>query len=113
MAFHVYIIQSVKDGSLYIGHTQDLHRTYTNGLNSIMIKIEKHIHQNVVHGNCSTMKNFRHEAWPSGANVFLNLMPVLMRRNYLPAYPEKTRNISFSAAPGAGRRFKSCRPDLL
>ncbi len=26
MAFYVYIIQSVKDGSLYIGHTQDLHK---------------------------------------------------------------------------------------
>jgi putative endonuclease len=25
MAFYVYIIQSVKDGGLYIGHTQDLH----------------------------------------------------------------------------------------
>ena len=24
MAFYVYIVQSVKDGSLYIGHTQDL-----------------------------------------------------------------------------------------
>jgi putative endonuclease len=25
MAFYVYIIRSVKDGGLYIGHTQDLH----------------------------------------------------------------------------------------
>jgi predicted GIY-YIG superfamily endonuclease len=26
MAYHVYILKSVKDGSLYIGHTQDLEK---------------------------------------------------------------------------------------
>ena len=78
-----------------------------------MIKIEKLIRQSVVPGRCYIMRSSRLAAWLCNVSDFLNLVPVLMRKNCLPAFMMKDRNGPNSAAPGAGRRFKSCRPDLF